>query len=128
MGIKILWENRSKTVMRHVYTGRWTVDDYRHAITTTRKLLDGLPHTVDIIIDATASDGTPSNILSAMRYTEQQVASNQGRIFIVGADLFTQEILHMARRIAPRATGKTQFVDTLEEARIQIGLNKPIPA
>ena len=128
MGIKILWEDRDKTVMRQVYEGRWSVDDFRQVISTTHKLLNGLPHTVDIIMDATLSDGTPSNILAAMRYAEQQVAPNQGRVVVIGADLFMQEMLAVAKRIAPRATGNTTLVDTLEDARVLVGQTKFIPA
>jgi len=128
MGIKILWEDRSKTVMRQVYEGRWTVDDYRNAVDTTRKLLNGLGHTVHIIVDVTASARTPSNLLSVMRYVETQVAPNQGMVVVVGADAYTQSILSIAKRIAPRATGNTSIVNSLEDARAMIGRTPVIPA
>ncbi len=116
MGIRLTWDNDRKSVLRQQFEGSWELEDFYRAVDKTRKLLDGLSHTVHIILDTTLSERTPSNLLSAMRYVDSKVAPNQGEIVVVGADESLRSMLEIASRIAPDATGGGYFVDTLPEA------------
>ena len=116
MTIRLTWETDRKNVLRQQYEGYWDLEDFYRIIDKTRKLLDGLAHPVHIIIDATNSLRTPSNLLSAMRYVNDQVAPNQGEVIIVGADDELRTMLEIASRIAPDATGSGYYVDNLTDA------------
>lgn len=116
MGFITIWENDEKTILRQIYTDRWTVDDFIACTDRTHRLLKSVPHTVHLIIDLSQAVRTPSNILSAMRYAEQHVNDNLGLIAIVGADDFAKQVFAPAKRLAPNATGRITFVETLPEA------------
>lgn len=116
MGFITTWENDEKTILRQIYTDRWTVDDFLACTDRTYRLLKSVPHTVHIIIDLSQAVRTPSNILSVMRYAEQHVNDNLGLITVVGADDFAKAVFMPAKRIAPNATRNMIFVETLPEA------------
>lgn len=116
MTIRLTWDTERKTVLRQQFEGYWDLDEFYRIIDKTRKLLDGLSHTVHIIFDTTNSHRTPSNLLSAMRYVNDQVAPNQGEVIFVGADDELRSMLAIASRIAPDATGSGHYVETLPEA------------
>lgn len=120
MSIQIIWEDKQKSVMRQVFSGRWTVEEYRRSVEKTQKLLKGLPHTVHIIVDLRESEGTPSNILSAARFADAQMPDNLGMVMIVNADAFDRTIVSMAERIAPRLLHQHSYAHTIDEALARI--------
>lgn len=126
MGIKVLWENQERTVIRQVLKGRWTVEEYLHSAEKIYKLLNGLPHTVHIIADARESDGVPANFLSIARQLDELVAENQGLVLIIAANPHSRTIVEAARKIAPRATRNMHYVDNITTAYGMIdGMTEP---
>jgi hypothetical protein len=116
MGIKVLWEDQDRTIIRQVLKGRWTVEEYLHSAEKIYKLLNGLPHTVHIITDAQESDGVPANFLSIARRLNELVAPNQGLVLITASDPHSRTIIEAARKIAPQATHNMHYVDTIKDA------------
>lgn len=116
MPLQIVWDHPEHRILRQVFIGEWTIEDHKALIIRTRKLLDGLPHTVHLIIDGRRSQRTPFNILSLARFIDAHVAPNQGEVTILGADVFARSALEVGRRIAPKATARLRLVDTLEAA------------
>lgn len=81
----------------------------------TYKLLSGLPHTVHIIVDTSASEEVPSNILSVIRNLDRWVADNQGISVLVGGSEFMETVIPAAKKLAPRATANAFRADSTEE-------------
>lgn len=128
MGVHLIWQDDEKTVLRQVFVSSWTLEDFRQASETTQKLLNGLPHTVHLILDHSQSEHTPSNILSLIRDLDQYVAENQGTVVVVDADDFLRDMLGVAKRLAPRATENGYFASSLADAMAIITQDTPSKA
>jgi len=124
MSIQILWDDDDKTIMRQVFCGRWTVEEYRHIIEKTEKLLKGLPHTVHIIMDLRQSENTPSNILSTIRFAASKITDNLGTVVFVGANEFDHTWISMAARIAPRLLNRHHHAPSLGDAHAYIARSR----
>jgi hypothetical protein len=81
------------------------------------KLLNGLDHTVHLIIDGTQENRTPTNIPSIIRNIDDKIAPNQGMVVLVGVDDTYKSITKAARKLAPRAMQNRHYADTLDDAR-----------
>ena len=117
MGIRLEWDNEEKTVLCHVYEGNWTVDDFYLAVDESRKLLLGVDHPVDLIIDMRTGGDPPSGVLSAYQYADRQVPDNQRLIVMVNPGAVMQAFNRIVGNIAPRASENRYLVDSMEEAR-----------
>ncbi|MFW5771689.1 MAG: hypothetical protein ACOCZH_00090 [Phototrophicaceae bacterium] len=123
MSIHTVWDDPDHRILRQIFPQHWTLDEYRHLVERTNKLLMGLDHTVHIIVDGRESERAPSNILSIARYVDSRIAPNQGTVVVLGADDFVRTVIEAAKRIAPRATADVYLVDTLEEAHAVLAMN-----
>jgi hypothetical protein len=117
MGIKLIWDNDEKTILRRVLLGRWTAEEYLNSVNRAYKLLNGLDHTVHLIIDGTQENRTPTNILSIIRNIDDKIAPNQGMVVLVGVDDTYKSIAKAARKLAPRAMQNRHYANTLDDAR-----------
>jgi hypothetical protein len=120
MGIKLLWDNQEKTVLCHIYAGKWTPDDFRGAVEESRQLLLSVGHPVDLIIEMSKSDPPPFGVLPAYQEADSLVPDNQRLVVMVKPGTIMKALNRIIADIAPRASANRMIVDSLEEARALI--------
>lgn len=116
MGIQLVWEDDGKTILRHIYDGNWTVDEFIGAVDESRKQLLEVGHPVDLIIDMRTAAGPPPMIMSAYQYAERRVPENQRLIVMVNPSEYMKTFNRVVGKIAPRASENRLVVKTLEDA------------
>jgi hypothetical protein len=116
MGIKLVWEDIDKTILRHIYEGVWTVADFISAVDESRALLLEAEHPVDLIIDMLEAEGPPPQIMSAYQYADRKVPENQRLIIMVNPNEYMKTFNQVVGKIAPRASENRYVVKSLEDA------------
>jgi hypothetical protein len=127
MPIQVVWDDEGKTIIRQIYSGKLTLQDYITATNLLEQMVKGVSHTVNSLMDRTEVVSAPGIILPAMRYANSHVPPNLGLRVVIKGDMFTHVIVDIGRRIAPRLVHDVYFVDTLEEGRALIA-NRSKPA
>ena len=120
MPIQVIWDDEAKTIIRQIYSGKLTLDDYITATNELEQMVKGVPHTVHSLMDRTDVISAPGIVLPAMRYANSHVPPNLGLRVIIKGDMFTHVIVDIGRRVAPRLVHDIYFVETLEEGRAVI--------
>jgi hypothetical protein len=116
MGIEVSWYNNEHTILLERFDGRWLLEDYYRMVDEASALLAATPHTVHIIVDASASSLPPSHMVSGMRYALKKMPANQGAVVFVGPGAFITALIELAKRFSPQTTGGLFIVATREEA------------
>ena len=120
MPITVVWDNNAKTIIRQIYTGKLTLQDYIVATNELEQMAKEVTHTVHSLMDRTDVISAPGLVLPAMRYANSHVPPNLGIRVIIKGDMFTHVIVDIGRRVAPRLIHDIYFVDSLEEGRAVI--------
>lgn len=131
MSIHVMWDNDEKTVVRYVYEGRWTWEDFEAARREAAELLKTVNHQVDVIVDVQDSKLLPNSAISRGRElskSDPTVFANEGITVIVGASTFVRAMYDMTVKIYPALTQKQgyRFVKGLAEARSLIEQHRSI--
>ena len=125
MAIHLFWDNEAHTVLRHVYAGTISLDEFRRAVDESAARLSEVEHIVHIILDMTDMVSKANiQLLSGLSYANAHVPPNQGLLVLVTTDTFLRSLSGLVHKIAPRASRNMYFTSTLEEARQFIDLNK----
>lgn len=117
MAIQVVWDDEAKTILRQIYSGRLTLQDYITATDLVAQMAKTVPYTVHSIMDRTDVTSAPNIVLPAMRYANSHVPPNLGIRTVINGDTFTHVIVDIGRRVAPRLIHDIYFVNTLDEAR-----------
>jgi hypothetical protein len=115
MGIRIEWEDEGKTVIRHIYEGVWTVEDYYALIDANYRQIDSVNHQVDIINDLREMAGMPPNMVPAIKYAARKAHPNEGINVFVASPTYIKVLIDMINKAVGEAT-EVIHVGTLEEA------------
>ncbi len=120
MGIRVIWDNEEKTIIRYVYEGRWDRDDFAVAYGQAKTMMDSVDHAVGVIIDVQQSHLIPSGIISRSRHLVTTPSSNEGANVIVGANAFIRSLVDTFGKLWRHNTlgqRRITFATTLDEAR-----------
>lgn len=119
MPISFAWDDDAKTAIRLDYTGKWTWDEFHKAMHEAGELACGSPHPISIINDVSQTDTLPDGALTQFRSVTRQapVASEDGIVVIVGANMFAESVIQTFRKVYSKAALNWHFARTLDEAR-----------
>jgi hypothetical protein len=124
MGIRAVWDNDEKTIVRHVYEGRWMLEDYYNLIGEHRIMLNDVDHTVDIINDLRAAGPVPGGLATAIRYAARSAPANEGINVIVGANEYVKALIDLVNKTTGADVTQVNHVATLEEAYALIAAHR----
>ena len=116
MGITPLWDNDEHTIIRVVFEGRWTSDDFYAAFEPMVNMVEREAHPVVIILDYRESRNPPKDFLLFEGHAPENAPSNQALLIVLGANALIQSLFNLLRRIIPRVAPDFIMVGTLEEA------------
>lgn len=122
MGIRVLWDDQGKQVIRYIIAGTWTWPEVYDAVHVSDTWLDEVEHKVHFIIDLRKSDSSIADkSLGNVRRMMNNAHPNTGIIVITGNS--NSVVFELARSIvsmAQRIVGRRLFfhyADSLEDAR-----------
>ncbi len=114
MPYRVQWGNDERTIIHEIYEGVLTVEDYYQASEETNRLLDTVPHAVDVIADASRITLIKGNMLNAARQVSLKSRPNQRMVVVVKPDLMIEILISIITKLFPGMDIRT--VKTLEEA------------
>lgn len=120
MGIKLLWDNEEKTILRHVYDGEWSPEGYHAAMQESQRMLMSVPHAVDVILDMRRSATPPFGILPAYQEADKLVPDNQRLVIMVRPGMIMKALNRIISDIAPRSSANRIVANSMDEARALI--------
>jgi hypothetical protein len=115
MGIQIVWDDEAKTIIRHIYEGRWTVSDYYALIEENYRQIDSVKHRVDIINDLREMVSVPPNLVQAIRHAARRAHINEGINVLVASPLYVQVLVDAINKAVGEHT-EVRHAPTLEKA------------
>lgn len=117
MGITVLWDNPSLSIIRWQFDTSWTWCDVTKAEALTRLILGSVDHTVDIIWDLERTLALPTPLSHVLDANMEGFAGDGSVILLTGCNRFIHTVIR-ALTAKNRTLGyKLGFVDTLAEAR-----------
>ena len=120
MPVQVIWDDEAKTIIRQIYIGMVTTQNYLDAIDEVENLANSVNHTCHSIMDRRQIAVTPGLILPVLSYARHHTPPNLGLRVVVRGAKFTQIAAEVGRRIAPNFFRNIFYVDTLEEAYVLI--------
>ncbi len=116
MPMKVIWDDENQTIIRQIYTGVVTTEDYYAAIDEFALLASSVTHTVHSIMDRREIQVVTGSYMNALRYGNGKMPDNLGLRVIINANGMTKMMINIGTRIAPRLVANIHFVNTLEQA------------
>jgi hypothetical protein len=130
MGIRVVWDNDEKTIIRYIFESEWAWEDIRTAANISNAMLDEIGRVTHFIYDTSQSKRVPDGALTHLRRYIGKEHPLTGHSVLVGAPktsgvLLARGILSMMQRVY-RAGWRFSFTESLEEARALLAQH-PVP-
>jgi len=118
MGVKVQWDNTEKTIVRYIYEGRWTWDEFYAVQDELARMLETVNYKVDIIADMRASAGSPSGSLAHARRVLTSRHPQTGITVLMGANRFVKLLVDVVRQAYPALFEQynVRLASSIEEA------------
>lgn len=119
MGIAVVWDNPEHTIIRYIYNGQWSLDNFYQALSESHQLMDTVDYRVGLIIDMQNSKLVPNGVLSHGKNVSMRNHRNQGKSIIVGAGGLVRTLFDVYRKVYRTSFDDSAFlfVSNLDEAR-----------
>jgi hypothetical protein len=117
VGIKIVWDDDTKTVIRYVFDTQWSWDDFFTAKAEAYTRIDTVSHKVGIIMDAPPDVTLPPNALTHGRTALKNKHPNTALVVCVLTKPFLRAMINMLIRLARGSSASIHMVSSVEEAR-----------
>lgn len=116
MPVQVVWDDEEKRIIRQIYSGHVTIEDYYAATDQVQEMVAQVSHVVHSIMDRTLVVSTPNSALPALLYANKNLPENIELRLIINPSVYTRMIVNIGRRIAPRVVHHIRYALTLEEA------------
>lgn len=122
MTITVQWDDEAKTIVRWVFDGKWTWDEYNRAMTESNERVRDVDHFVDAIMDLSHSNMLPSNVLSNTHAARDEIQPKNIRwIYIVSHQALLKALINIFTRLYERfGKGGLSMVESLDAAYADI--------
>ena len=119
MSISVVWDNPEHTIIRYIYNGQWSLDNFYQALNESHQMMDSVDYRVGLIIDMENSKLVPNGVLSHGKNVSMRKHPNQGKSIIVGAGGLVRTLFDVYRKVYRTTFDDTayHFVTSLDEAR-----------
>jgi hypothetical protein len=121
MGIRVVWDNDKKSIIRYIYENRWSWEDLYTARLEVKAMLESVSHKVGIIVDVRNASILPNGTLSRAKHiasSSPTLHHNEGITVILGAGGLVRSIYDVMLKIYrdTMRERKYYFASSLEEA------------
>ncbi|MCU0511572.1 MAG: hypothetical protein MUE40_03285 [Anaerolineae bacterium] len=120
MSVHPEWDNPEKTIIRHIFSGNWTIDEIRRSAAEAWQMMRTVEHPVHAILDMSQVNTLPSGgVLAQANRIATHRPPNAGAIVIVSRSEFIVSLANAFSSIYGRVHFNLRFkvVKTLDEAR-----------
>lgn len=127
MTIQVEWMDDTQTVVRQIFNGTWTWDDFYKTSTESKQLIASVEQIVHIFSDMRESESLPmSGVLVHARNVLSNMPANWGLLVIITRNSFIRAMVSTFTSVFRTTTGKKIFaVATLDEANALIERYQP---
>lgn len=115
MAVYVKWDNGSKTILRYIFDGRWTVDELHSVGNPSMQVTHPTNARVYIIADMRRADGLPMEFFSTRPDSLWRVVPSFDRMIIVARKPRIIRALELHFRFSGR-TPRYPIVPTLDQA------------
>lgn len=112
----IFWYDDEKTILCQRFQQSLTTTDIKEAANMSAAMLATVPHAVDIIIEVDDPPLLLKDLLETTQHLNRIVPPNQRLVIVIGAGHLLRSMIAIWGKIAPKATEKIHFMDTLDDA------------
>jgi hypothetical protein len=117
MGIKVEWDNPSKTIICYEFDERWSWEDFFAAKKQAYNMIATVPHRVGVIMNAPSSVTMPPNMLSHSLSALRNKHPNTLVLVFVLTRPFMRAMIGTLSKISRFAASSIELATTLDEAR-----------
>lgn len=121
MPVSVEWDNPEKTIVRFIYAGKWTWEDFYKYIDQANSMMDTVDKPVVSIIDMSESSYLPPGAAMHIRnVVRMSMSHNNSNISVyLQAGRFLSAFMDVLNKSYPDLMSNTAwlYTDTLEEAR-----------
>src|SRR5438876_586578 len=117
MSIIVIWDDVDRTIIRHIYQGRWDWSDFYKALQEANAMMDSVNYKVGLIIDVQASGLVPSGAISRIGGLRSKAHRNSGMAALVGTNMFVRMLYDIFQKAYRGMDANFVMVSTLDEAR-----------
>ncbi len=120
MPISVTWDNPEHTVIHFTFDEHWTWDEYHVAASRISRMLEGVNHRVDLIIDFRTSH-VPHNTIKQVESGSTLFWHPQaGFGVLVGVKGFIRTLLMLFIHVYPDSEQWLLLAPTVEDARMML--------
>ncbi|NWF70897.1 MAG: hypothetical protein HXY40_17570 [Chloroflexi bacterium] len=102
MAVEVFWDNPQKTIVRYVFTGKWTWDEFYPAYYAAIAMEKSQPHRVHVIVDLQKGSSVPSNVLLHIKNITDKQPDNIGLTIVVSTSKFIASLYDIGVKFYPR--------------------------
>ncbi|MEP7293850.1 MAG: hypothetical protein ABI835_18830 [Chloroflexota bacterium] len=117
MPIHVSWGNEQKTYTIFRFVGKWTWDEYHHAVAEGFELVKDIPNTVNILIDMMECRLFPQNLLSHFRSSMSQPPRPFDLAVIVTSSGFIEVLANTIDRLYGKEKTRFKVARSVEKGR-----------
>ena len=121
MSISISWDNEEKSVVRFVYQGKWTWEEFYEKIDAANAMMNTVDSPCVSIIDMRESNYLPKGAAVHIRNVIRRSMShnNSGISVFLQADVIVKAMIEVLKKSYPDILENTEWIyaKTLDEAR-----------
>jgi hypothetical protein len=113
MGIELRWEDERKTIIRWIFSGNFTWEDYEEGDRKLHEMIGDIDHTFTTIFDLSQMTAMPQYPVSQYPRLIRDVPAGQEYLIIISLNRLVQSLGRIFTRVYRM---NIQFVRSLEEA------------
>ncbi len=120
MSVRVAWDNTAKTIVRYVFEGRWTWNEFYPAYDEAIAMEKSMPHRVHVIVDLRKGVGVPANALMHVKNISDKQPDNIGLTVLVTTSSFVHSLYQIGVKFYHKIGYYFRVVDSMDEAYTMI--------
>lgn len=116
MSITVNWFDPEHTIIHYDFEGQWSWGELNEVVNQVNEMVRSVGHRVDVIIDVTNGQSTPSGAFSQIQGITAKAPDNWGMGVFVGASGLVRVLVTTFLKIYPRFNQRYALTDTVAEA------------
>jgi hypothetical protein len=112
--VEIKWDNEQKTILRYVFIGDWTWDEYLERLNEGRTMMAEIDHPVCVLNDMQKMGKLPPNFASTAKSVISSRPKNTGLAIFLTSNAFFKVMYRVLAQLIPNVP--TDYILVTQEA------------
>lgn len=118
--VEIRWDNQQKTILRYVFIGDWTWDEYLERLNEGRMMMAEIEHPVCVLNDMQKMGKLPPNFASTAKSVISSRPKNTGLAIFLTSNAFFKVMYRVLAQLIPNVPTEYILVTNEDEAYCKI--------